>query len=379
MLRGSAPGLLFTASHGLGLAGGDPKLQKALNGALLCQDWKGGEPGESMFFTAESVPDDAGLLGTIAMHFACFGGGTPMVSDFPDPKTHQRPPLAPAPFIAALPQRLLSHENGGALAVIAHIDRAFPCSFHWDGARSPQYGAFRDTLVQLMWGVPVGAAFEAFNKKYAELAAALLAKQQKPGMAVLPALLAGWATACGDSRNFVVFGDPAVRLRFPESAETPQRVLEGRKLETGKNMDTDEKQNPAGNASALPETSASDRAAAGVGDVGYWSPFGGAGDAIGNAFSKVGETIANVFSQLTDIEVTTHVIPDNGDIDSAPVRAKSRIELNGRTESYIPTTGGKPDETIWKLHLDTVDRAIAYRSAVLGLAKDMAAQLMGKK
>jgi len=35
-------------------------------------------------------------------------------------------PVAPAPLIAALPQALLAH---GTLAVIAHIDLAFPYAF----------------------------------------------------------------------------------------------------------------------------------------------------------------------------------------------------------------------------------------------------------
>src|SRR5207249_10310181 len=69
------PALLFTASHGMGFPKDDPR-QGPDQGALLCQDWPGPREWDrpippEHYFAAGDVASDAGLLGLIAMHFAC--------------------------------------------------------------------------------------------------------------------------------------------------------------------------------------------------------------------------------------------------------------------------------------------------------------------
>ena len=51
--------------------------------------------------------------GMVAFHFACYGAGTPAVDNFLNDRGHGPIPIAEKPFIAALPQRLLSHPQGG--------------------------------------------------------------------------------------------------------------------------------------------------------------------------------------------------------------------------------------------------------------------------
>lgn len=214
------PALLFTASHGLGFLHGDP-LQRDHQGALLCQDWPGPKQwSESVppdfYFSGDDVNGDAGLQGLIAFHFACHGVGTPVTDEFGMRNGNGQSPreLAPQPFVARLPQRLLAHPKGGALAVIGHVERTWAYSFL--GKRSlRQIGAFEHTLRQLMDGYPVGYAMELFNQKYGELSTDLtLAIQQVNGGTKLKEEdLAGLWTANNDARNYAVIGDPAVRIK----------------------------------------------------------------------------------------------------------------------------------------------------------------------
>jgi len=130
------PALLFTASHGIGFPYGHTS-QYLFQGALVTQDWPGPTfktaPTRDMYFGAEDIDSSASLLGMVAVLFACFGGGTPYWDDFAVAQDKQRQALAHRAFLAALPRRLLSHPRGGALAVIAHVERAWGYSFKWAG------------------------------------------------------------------------------------------------------------------------------------------------------------------------------------------------------------------------------------------------------
>ena len=211
------PDLLFTASHGLGLphVDGDPFPDDLLThqGALVCSDWGGlNHPVErEHVFAADDLDAGASLEGMVAFHFACFGAGTPRLDDFSAGAS--QPAIAPHDFVAALPQRMLSHAGGPALAVVGHIDRAWSYSFDW-GAAGAQRAVFRKSLGQLMSGVPVGAAMEGFNARYGEISTLLNEELEKIRYGGAPdeRLLAHYWTANSDARNYVVLGDPAVRL-----------------------------------------------------------------------------------------------------------------------------------------------------------------------
>lgn len=216
ILRDDAPALLLSASHGVEFASGSPR-QRAGQGALLCQDWSGPGTGAPIprdcYLAADDIDRDAQIHGMIWFQFACYSAGTPAMDSF-SWGTH-RATRAPAAFVSALPQRLLSHPAGGALAVIGHIDRAWGYSITGSSPMQRVHTAAIESLLRrLLHGERVGHATEYLNIRYAELACALseelaaIRNLRQPDERTLAEL---W-TATHDARGYALLGDPAVRL-----------------------------------------------------------------------------------------------------------------------------------------------------------------------
>jgi hypothetical protein len=210
------PSLLFTAGHGLGFPPADPR-HAPHQGALLCQDWPGpqnwkGRIPPEHYLSADDIADTAAPAGLIAFHFACYGAGTPRYDTFAKEGEQPRQ-IADESFVARLPQRLLAHPKGGALAVVGHVDRAWTFSFEWPEAGS-RLQVFESAFGRLLDGYPLGAAMEYFNQRYAELFTDLLEEREEVRWGAQPDFLtlADLWTAANDARSYVVLGDPAVRL-----------------------------------------------------------------------------------------------------------------------------------------------------------------------
>jgi hypothetical protein len=211
------PALLFSASHGMGGWPSGHADQRARHGALLCQDWPGvGQIGEAHYFAASDLPADARVHGLVAFFFACFGAGTPQHDAFLHTPGQAPPELAREPFVGALPKSLLGHPQGGALAVIGHIDRAWGYSFV--SAGEPQLGPFQNALGRILLGQPVGFAMKDFNERYAILSASLSTLLENIGfgdMTIPDTELASVWTERNDAQNYVLLGDPAAALKTP--------------------------------------------------------------------------------------------------------------------------------------------------------------------
>lgn len=209
------PALLFTASHGLGF---NPKDERQLDrqGGLLCQDWPGpmNPVLREHYFTGEDIADDAKVQGMMAFLYACHSAGTPDRDSYYDRENMGAPRrIAHLPFVSRLCQRLLSHPNGGALAVIGHVDRSWTSSFagteKGEGADN-----YRNCLRRLLDGHRVGWAKEVFDNAYAKLSTDMnrqMQDQHNWGDQDQEAFAEAWLES-NDARNFVVFGDPAVKL-----------------------------------------------------------------------------------------------------------------------------------------------------------------------
>lgn len=215
------PALLFAACHGLGLDWEDDR-QTELQGALVCQDWPGpdDEQGvdEEQFFSATDLQEwTSSLHGLIAFLYASYGLGTRERDSF-DHSTVGRPrQLATRALVSRLPQRLLSR---GALAVIGQVDRAWTSSFdgfpHGEGL-----DAFLYALRRLLKGFTVGSAMELINHTYSALAAMQgnLEEAFRYKESIDRELWTRLWLLRNHARNFMVFGDPAVRL--PGIGEPP--------------------------------------------------------------------------------------------------------------------------------------------------------------
>jgi hypothetical protein len=215
---GETPAVLLTASHGMSFPFNDGR-QRSCQGALLCQDW----PGENAavlpehYFSGMDLAQGANLRGLIAFHFACYSGGTPDVSSFADSALSKPKLVAPAPFVSGLAQHLLGHPRG-ALAVVGHVDRAWSTAFSW--SEPGQVQIFENTLKRLLDGHPIGSAMEFFNQRHAELAVEYseLCQDRDRPVYVDPVRFARVYRANNDVRNFVVLGDPAVKMAFRAQA-----------------------------------------------------------------------------------------------------------------------------------------------------------------
>lgn len=215
LLGGENPSLLLTAGHGMTFPDGHPD-QFLHQGALLCQDWPGPRawtqaiPPEQ-YFAGGDVAQDAGPGPMIAFLFACYGAGTPRTDEFI--RNGLQPlQIAPNPFISDLPKRMLGHPASPALAVVGHVERAMSYSFTWPGT-GDHLETFKSALNSIVKGRRVGNALEYFNERYAHLSTILAdlqdnAQWDPPNDSQVAAL---W-TARNDARNYVILGDPAVRL-----------------------------------------------------------------------------------------------------------------------------------------------------------------------
>lgn len=215
------PALLFTGSHGMGFDSGVPE-QAPAQGALLCQDWPGfGDISEEYYYAGHHLPSNAKLHGMIHFFFACYSAGWPQLDNFAA-MGDQPMEVAPKPGLARLPQAMLSHPNGGALAVIGHVDRAWPHSFR-SVDQVVQIESFRDVTAGILSGkTRLGEAMDKFNAKWSMLASQLTALRTRwagrdtdaSGFETQTAKkLASLWVAHDDARNYIIFGDPAVRLR----------------------------------------------------------------------------------------------------------------------------------------------------------------------
>ena len=206
-----SPAVLVSGTHGMAFKATDPVLPEA-QGALVCADWAGyGAIDADSWFAASDLPQDARVHGLIHFFFACYSTGCPEIDTFENRPGVAAKRIAPKALFSRLPQALLGHPGGGALATIGHVDRAWSYSFKT--TRAPQLQGFRSVLNPIVAGQRVGNALDQFNIRWAALTTEIADRIRAGTSPQEQTELANLWVARDDARNYIVFGDPAVRLR----------------------------------------------------------------------------------------------------------------------------------------------------------------------
>ncbi len=390
--QAQTPTLLFTASHGLELAMDDPEEQRRYQGALVCQEWNG--PGNIIsqddIFSGQDLTCDSCVLGMMAMFFACYGAGTPYYDQFAQQAFKVRAPIAPAGFIGALPNKLLSQ---GMLAVIGHVERAWGYSFVSPGGHLDNQ-AFITALRRIMNGDPVGLATDpSFDLRYAALASNLshvLEELEYDEHFISEFELAHLWTANNDARNYVIVGDPAAKLPLdngetverpaitvdfisPE-APSPESPTVGVSKPTSQPVESD----IAGAEETLIASEEVAMAFA-AGRSTLMSSLTNFTDKLANAVNKAAKDISSLevttFSS-SDLTKVTYNYEENRLSGDIKLRALTRISFDGDTQVCVPEKDDAINQALWKIHLDMVQEAQANRTEFFKAMAELAIRLI---
>jgi hypothetical protein len=122
-------------------------------------------------------------------------------------------------MVARLPQAMLSHPGGSALAFLGHVDRAFAYSFQSERG-SGQVQGMRDVLTRILRGDRIGNATDQMNIRWAALSTDLseTLQDRQSGAEIDDEVLKNRWIARDDARNYVILGDPAAQLRLDAMA-----------------------------------------------------------------------------------------------------------------------------------------------------------------
>ena len=118
-------------------------------------------------------------------------------------------------------------------------------------------------------------------------------------------------------------------------------------------------------------------------DYGVLDSVRGAAASLQDAAQKMGAWLAESFQTVTSVRVTTYVSDnidavkyENGAFTGAALRAMTVASLDGNTLVCVPENNGVVDDALWKIHSDTLDKALHNRVELMKTAATAIASLV---
>ena len=330
----------------------------------MSQEWPGpswaARVPERFYVSADDVPSEANMLGSVAFHFACYSAGTPKFDDYV--KAGATPKQkAPESILAKLPARLL---NRGALAVLGHIDLAWTYSFLDNN--KPQLNVFKSPLEAIMKGRCVGHAAEYIDDRWAALATIMvgLQKDLRFGAKIEGEVARKW-TQLTDARNYMLVGDPAVRLRVADAADSAPKI------------DLPTAVAPVVVTPAVDPINV-EGLAFGSGEIS--AEINNLRRAITSFVDKLTSTFTEVTSDLAKIDVKTYIADDLDQIkvENGQFVGANKPKLAAHTSITFrgdQTTVVSSDDAIWERHQRSVEQAQTHRIELIKALMTAAGEL----
>jgi hypothetical protein len=264
------------------------------------------------------------------------------------------------------------------------VERAWGVSF-FSAKAGPQLQTFQDCFTRLLKdNYPIGYAFEVFNNRYAEISSDLTNQLDEIKYAYRKPndleLARQW-TMNNDARNYILLGDPAVRLAvgkaskkvkarpsIPEIASRPAAIPEGVPEAVSTVTVVAAQTVTPSVAPAVSPTALEDYGLIDSFRQAQVNLSGTLQDFVG----KLGQFLGKALDEATSLEVSTYVSDDMsqvkyeaGRFSGARLRALTRIEIDGDSLICVPEAEGEVDAALWKIHMDMVQQAQVSRAELL--------------